>query len=380
MNKLSQYFDQFLTLVVSELNRGTRLVKQCTSGRTTFSIKEQILFLKRLSMMLRSGMPIAVCLEMLEQESYTLSQKTIMGHLRHEVSSGKTLAQAWGLYKRHVGQFMINLVRIGESSGTLASTLEYIALELKKKHELRKQIIGALIYPLIIITATLSITVFLIVYIFPKILPIFQSMNVDLPFSTRLLIQVSGFLRAEGFWVFLLLLLVGIAYPFIRQTNFGRYYTDVTALRLPLFGRLTRYYYLANQCRTLGLLLLSEVHILEAIEITADSTEHLVYRNALQNARNALISGKMLSTELRLYPDLYPILLVQMVQAGEMTGNLSNALMYISDMYESDITDVTKNLTTLLEPLLMLCMGLCVGFIAISIITPIYGLTQHLHA
>ena len=380
MNKLSQYFDQFLTLVVSELNRGTRLVKQCTSGRMTFSIKEQILFLKRLSMMLRSGMPIAVCLEMLEQESYTLSQKTIMGHLRHEVSSGKTLAQAWGLYKRHVGQFMINLVRIGESSGTLASTLEYIALELKKKHELRKQIIGALIYPLIIITATLSITVFLIVYIFPKILPIFQSMNVDLPFSTRLLIQVSGFLRAEGFWVFLLLLLVGIAYPFIRQTNFGRYYTDVTALRLPLFGRLTRYYYLANQCRTLGLLLLSEVHILEAIEITADSTEHLVYRNALQNARNALISGKMLSTELRLYPDLYPILLVQMVQAGEMTGNLSNALMYISDMYESDITDVTKNLTTLLEPLLMLCMGLCVGFIAISIITPIYGLTQHLHA
>ena len=380
MNKLSLYFDQFLTLVVSELNRGIRLVKQCTSGRTTFSIKEQILFLKRLSMMLRSGMPIAVCLEMLEQESYTLSQKTIMGHLRHEVSSGKTLAQAWGLYKRHVGQFMINLVRIGESSGTLASTLEYIALELKKKHELRKQIIGALIYPLIIITATLSITVFLIVYIFPKILPIFQSMNVDLPFSTRLLIQVSGFLRAEGFWVFLLLLLVGIAYPFIRQTNFGRYYTDVTALRLPLFGRLTRYYYLANQCRTLGLLLLSEVHILEAIEITADSTEHLVYRNALQNARNALISGKMLSTELRLYPDLYPILLVQMVQAGEMTGNLSNALMYISDMYESDITDVTKNLTTLLEPLLMLCMGLCVGFIAISIITPIYGLTQHLHA
>ena len=379
MNNLVHHFDRFMTLLVAGLNRGAVLVRQLISKRIHFSAKEKIIFLKRLSMMLRAGIPIRVCLEMLEQESSKQSQKMLVRHLLREVSSGKTLAQALFYYQQYIGQFTLHLVRIGESSGTLVSTLEYCAVELKKKHELRKQIISALIYPVIVVTATISITIFLLVYIFPKILPIFQSMSVDLPLSTRLLIQMSHFLRVNGFWLLLVLLVIPLVYIGIRRTNWGRYHTDVIILRLPLFGTITRYYSLANQCRTLGLLLSSEVRILEAIEITTQSTEQMVYKTAFQDARNGIINGRTLSNQLRLYPRLYPVLVVQMVQAGEMTGNLSSSLLYISDIYENDISDMTKNITTLLEPMLMLFMGLCVGFIAISIITPIYGLTQYLH-
>lgn len=350
-----------------------------SSAFISFSIKEQIIFIKRLSMVLRSGMPIVQGLRMLEEEAHSRSVARIAKSLADDVSSGQSLSTALSKFEKTVGQFSINIVRVGETSGTLPENLEYIAQELKKKNELRKQVIGALIYPLVIVLATLGITTLLIVYIFPKILPIFLSLRADLPISTKILIAISGFLSSYGFFLLGGIILFGIAYGILLRLPVFHLFMDHILVRLPIFGRLSQYYNLSNTCRTLSLLLKSDVRIVLAIDIAADSLKNHAYRKALRGAAEGVMQGQRVSVQFKNSTVLFPPMLTQMMSVGESTGNLSSTLMYLSEMYESEISDWTKNLTSVLEPVLMLTMGFIVGFIAVSIITPIYGITQSLH-
>lgn len=347
---------------------------------TRFGIKEQILFAKRLSMMLTSGIPILQGLRMLEEGVSSRSSRFIMGALGDSVAKGVPLSDALKRFERIFGAFAINIVHVGETTGTLPENLNYIAHELRKKHDLTKKIVGALIYPAIIVLATVGITVMLIVYIFPKILPIFMSLKSELPLSTRSLIALSGFLSHYGLILFGAIVLISIMHM-VYMRNFVSYRLVVNRiiLKIPVFGAISRDYNLANISRTLSLLLKSDVRIVQALEIGGNSLKNEAYRRAMRHVGEGVLHGQLLSSQLRKEGNLFPPLFVQMVAVGEATGNLSESLMYLSDMYESEINDVTKNLSTILEPVLMLVMGIIVGFIAISIITPIYGITQNLH-
>lgn len=380
MNNFFYYYDAAITHLVRSGTFVLVILPKQLLKTTRFGAKEQIVFMKRFAMMLQSGMPIIICLELLGGESTKPSQKSLIAELQRHVASGSSLSSALEKRPDVWSQFVVTIVRVGESSGILADMLDYIAVELKKKRELRRQILGALLYPSIVILATLAITVFLLVVIFPKILPIFESLAAELPLSTTILIELSHLFSQYGIWIVVCVVMMGTLYTVFRQNEQFRYWSDFLLLRIPISGRLSRYYNLANLCRTMGLLLQNEVRIMTAVTIISEATTHRVYRLALLNASAELATGKTFASQLRKNPDLYPSLLIQMIQAGELTGNLSSAFLYLSEMYESDIRDTTKNLTTVLEPVLMVGMGLCVGFIAISIITPIYGITQHLHA
>jgi type II secretory pathway component PulF len=344
-----------------------------------FTIKERIVFTKRLSLLLRSGIPIVQALFMLAEGVGSTSVTRITKSLCEDIEKGLPLSKALAKFEKHVGLFYINIVRIGELSGTLPENLDYIAQELKKKHELKKQVTGALIYPAIIICATLSITTLLILYIFPKILPVFLSLKTELPLSTRILMELSAFLSTYG-WALVIILMGGaILFAFGLTRDSFRLQVDTLILRIPLFGSLSRYYNLANICRTLSILLKSDTRIVQAIDIASLSCPNKAYKRALAACANNVIAGQPLSIQFQQNPAFFPPLVTQMVRVGETTGGLSNSLLYLSDMYEEEIQTWTKNLTTILEPLLMLTMGLLVGFIAVSIITPIYGITQNLH-
>lgn len=382
MNNFLYYFDVFLTLIVRCLGHLFIFFSKNLSFKIfsfRLPIKEQIIFMKRLSMLLRSGMPILVGLEMLEVDAHTKSSKLFIRSLTNDIEAGSSLSNALEKWKRYIGCFTINLVRVGEISGTLPENLEYIALELKQRHDLHKQIIGALIYPFIIILSTISITIFLMIYIFPKIVPIFLSLNTALPFSTRLLIGMSQFIINYGFMVLGIIIVAMICYRFVHKINSIKNIKDKLWLQVPIFGKLCQYYNVATCLRTMGILLRSDVRITEAISITATSTNHNHYQAALLYVQSQVVRGQTISQSLKTFPNLFPPLVIQMIHAGEMTGNLSTTLTYLSTMYEAEIKEWTKNLSVVLEPLLMLLMGLCVGFIAISIITPIYGITQNVH-
>ncbi len=344
-----------------------------------FTTNDQIMFAKRLSMILRSGMPIMEGLGMLGDEAHTRSASYVYESLMITVSNGQPLSTGLEKFKRMFGEFGVNIIKIGEVSGTLHENLEYLADEMKRNQALRRKVIGALLYPALIVAATFGITIMLTVYIFPKIIPIFQSVKAELPWSTKALMAISKFLSADGLWLFLGLAALVVAFIFSMRM-FPRFHLlmDRILLRIPLFGKLSQYYNLANICRTTALLLKSDVRIVQAMELVANGTRNLSYRQELMNARERIIKGQKLSAQFKEKRILFPAMMSQMVTVGEQTGNLGGTFSYLAEMYEEEIGELTKSLTTLLEPVLMIIMGGVVGFIAISIITPIYSITQNL--
>lgn len=344
-----------------------------------FTLKEQIFFAKRLAFLAKAGVPMMEALIIIRGQTASKGKGKVYETIIEDVANGQDLSTAIRKYKYFLSDFGVNLIKVGETSGILAQNLTYLADELAKKDALRKKVVGALVYPAFITFATLGVVTLLTVYIFPKIMPIFTSLHVPLPFTTLALIAISEFLRAWGLLCLFIIAVLLIAYFILRArfTEF-RFHTDRAMFRIPLVGSIARSYNLANFCRTLGLMLRSGVPVAIAMDITAETTPNLVYQRAYARVAEAVIQGEPVSKQLEREPKLFPSILTHMIAVGEKTGSLAPTLGYLAEMYELEVDDQTKNLSSSIEPMLMLIMGLLVGLIAVSVITPIYGITQHL--
>jgi type IV pilus assembly protein PilC len=343
------------------------------------SLQDQILFAKRLAILMKSGVPIVECFRILKKQSRGKSVKTILDHLIKDVENGMYLSVSLSKFRKIFGEFAINIIEVGEVSGTLHDNLSYLAEELQKKQALRRKVVGAMVYPIFIVIATLAITVMLTVFLFPKILPIFASLDADLPITTKVLIFVSAMFINYGLYILIGFVLLIIGFIFLLRVPAVRIKVDHLILKLPVAGRLAQAYHMANFTRTLGILLRSEVAIVRATAITAKTTKNLVYQREFFAMAENITKGEKISTHLDRKEKLFPPMLAQMINVGEHTGNLSGSLAFLADVYEKEVDDITKNLSTILEPSLMVFMGVMVGFIAISIISPIYEITQHLN-
>lgn len=341
-------------------------------------LRDRILFVKRLSILIQSGVPIAKALNMMHSQAQNKATRRILGQIKDDVESGQSLSAGLNKFNKVFGDYSVNIVRVGEVGGTLSQNLNYLAEELRKSQELRRKITSALVYPVFIVIATLAITILLTAYVFPKIMPIFQSFNFKLPITTRILISVSTFMQHDWLYVVLGLIVLVVGTIGILKVRKLRVKIDRHTLKLPLLGNLFQSYYIANFTRTLGLLIKSDVRIVEALQIVSSTMSNLAYRDEFLAMAEELKSGSRISQFMELDTKLFPPMLTQMVAIGESTGNLSETLMYLSEMYEDELNNLTKNLSTSIEPILMIFMGLLVGFIAISIITPLYGITQNL--
>ena len=343
------------------------------------SIKDQTFLIKRLSFLIKAGIPMLESLVMIREQTRSRSHTIMLDTVIKDVSNGQNLSSSLSKFKNVFGDFAINIIGFGETSGILSENLEYLAEELKKRRALRKKIVSAFIYPAIVTIATLGITGFLMVYLFPKIIPIFSSIHMDLPLSTRIIIQLSNFTRSYGLVsLSLVLFLIITTTLIVKKYSTIHYYFDKYLLKTPIVGKIIQDYNLANSTRTIGLLLRSGITLSEALPITMKTTQNLVYKNEFKNLSTMINRGEKMSTYLKKHRWLFPDILTQVIYVGERSGNLSNSLIYLSEMYEAEVDDFTKNISGLIEPILMIFMGLMVGFIAVSIISPIYGITQHL--
>lgn len=315
-------------------------------------------------------------IKIIRKESRSKALSRIMDQLIIDISNGQFLSASLEKFKNVFGNLFINIIRVGESTGILPENLNYLADELKKKQELKRKVVGAMIYPAVIVLATLGITGLLTIYVFPKILPVFESMHVKLPLSTRILIGTSHALTNYGGYL-LLGLIAFLAIIFgLTRVRVIRFYFHRFLLLIPVFGTMVQDVNLANFCRTLGLTLKSGVRVVEAINITAESISNLVYKKRLMDLAEAVSRGEAFAPYFAKYRHIFPIMVSQMVSVGETSGNLSETLLYLSDFYDSEVSEATKNLSNVLEPILMVTMGVVVGFVAISIITPIYEITS----
>jgi len=227
--------------------------------------------------------------------------------------------------------------------------------------------------------ATIGIVIMLTAYVFPKILPIFSSFKADLPWSTKVLISITA--ATQKYWLIYLIALLALVFitVILLRVPRIRLATDRLLLHLPIIGPMLQDYYIANFARTFSLLLKSELEIIQTLNIVGNTLGNFAYKQAFSQIAQKVARGESLSKNMTKDKLLFPPLVSQLVGVGEMTGNLDSSLMYLSEMYEDEMNNATKNLTTSIEPALMIFMGIFVGFIALAIITPIYGITQNLH-
>jgi type IV pilus assembly protein PilC len=340
------------------------------------SSREKIMFAKHLSIMLDSGIPLREALEVMGGQVSSKSLRAMLRVMMHDLTDGFTLSSSLSKFPRAFKPFSVNIVRVGEASGTLSNALRYQSVQLEKANELRGKIRGALFYPFIILIGAVGIGSYLSFYLLPRLIPLFKSLDVPLPLTTRLLLATSEFLVQNWIWV-----LVGMAVFFatasiLYRIRPVRYLVHRAILRIPVLGRLSRAIQVAFFTRILGTLLSSGVQIVEAISVTADSASNLVYRRELRKLAKNVERGEAITDELVKNAHLFPRIATGMVKVGDRTGKLSESLMNAAEFSEREVDDLTKNLSTLIEPFTLILVGALVGFIALSIVTPIYQLTE----
>ena len=340
-------------------------------------LQEKINFARHLSLVTKAGLPIFGGLQIIKSQTDNKILKKIVNSLIEDVSNGKFLADGLQKYQNIFGEFYINIIRVGEVSGTLSKNLLYLAEELQKSKAMRSKIRSAMVYPVVILVATVGVTGFLAFFVFPKLLPILTGLNVKLPITTVIMIAFVNFLQVYFFYIVVgvIVFVVG-ARMLIDKIKPIRYAVDRSLLSLPALGSFSMSINVSNFCRVLGILLKSGVKIVEALEITSNTMGNFAYRMFILKAKEEVRKGGQLSAYLAKEKSLFPPLVSGMIRVGEDTGNLEDNLDYISEYYADELDTRLKALTSIIEPLLLLVMGFIVGFIALAIITPIYSISQ----
>lgn len=332
-------------------------------------------FTRQLAIMLNAGLTLVDCFSILEKQTKKQSLLELIQNLNKEVLAGNTFSSALQKNPTHFSNLYVALIKSGEASGKLSDILLKLADNLEKQREFQNKIKGALTYPVVVLIGMVAVMFVMITFVMPKLLNLYKDFNIDLPMTTKLLIAVSGF--SATFWPLILLALFGGLYFIQRYLNTkqGKYLFDSFILKLPVVGTLVQISSLVDTTRTLAILIGSGVSILDGLSIVIETTGNVIYKNSFHNILKQVEKGFSFGTALN-NEGIFPPILVQMATVGEQTGKLDDTLMRISHYFEAESEMTIKTLTTLIEPLILVILGLGVGFLVISVITPIYNLTS----
>lgn len=342
----------------------------------SISSRDKVEFAKNLAIMTKSGLTINEALGTLADQAKSKTFKNIIERLQKDVESGTSLSDSFSKEKDTFGAVFISLIKVGERSGTLSESLVFLSDWLERDSDLRQEIKSATLYPKIVFGATLAMGGGLTVYILPKLVPLFSQLRVDLPITTKLLLKFSVFM--QQYWYIVLLLLVGLYFglSFIQKFKSIRRAFDTFYIRAPVIHGLVIDYQLALVAQLFFTLLKSGIPIRESIEITSEAVTNLNYQEALEKIKNRVVSGVKLSIAMADYPRLFPKNMISIIAVGEKSGTIDISLEYLAEYYVKEVKVKTKKLPTVLEPVLLLFIAVVVGFIALSIIMPIYSLTS----
>lgn len=339
---------------------------------------ELIIMIKNLSGMLKAGLSLARALAVLQKQTKNVSLNKVLVSLSDEINSGGTLSDGLAKHPKVFSKLFISMTKAGEESGNLSDALNDVGINLEKANALTKKVKGALMYPAVIMFAMAVIGIFMFAFVVPTLAKTFTEMNVKLPASTQFIIFLGNLFSDH--LILSLLMLVGIAggIVFLFRAKFMEKYIDFMVLRLPVIGNLAKELNTARTARTISSLLASGVSITRSIEITADVVQNIYYKKVLMQARDAVEKGSPFSQVFEENLALYPVMMTEMIQVGEETGKLSDMLLQIALFYETEVSNKTKDLSTIIEPILMLVVGAGVGFFAISMITPLYSIMDNI--
>lgn len=371
--------------VSKKVKKQKKVPESSTSKKKSFTLPfqkvqavEQILFARHLALMLKAGLPLWEGIQTLRDQAKDKHFKRILDQVLIDVNQGSSLAEALQKFPRDFTDLFVNMIRIGEESGSLEENLNHLAEQLGKAEKLKKSVKSAMMYPAIIVIAAFGIGFVMAFFILPKLVAFLKGLNIALPLATRILLAVADFGQDYGYVFIIAPIVFVILFRLLLKIRSFKYAIHSLLLRLPIAGKIIKKLNMAYFSRTLGTLLRSGVTIVDAINTTSDVTRNLVYRDIYTSIATKVRSGGTIAGILVTKDTLFPLVGARMIEIGERTGSLEETLLYLADYYEDEVNEQLNSLSTIIEPILLIAIGLGVAFVALAIITPIYGITQGL--
>jgi type IV pilus assembly protein PilC len=339
---------------------------------------QKVFFAEHLRVMVRSGIALADALKTLAEQTTNKRFKKILSEIKTSLEAGETLSQNLARYPSIFSKTFVSMVSAGEISGTLEINLEELANQMKKEHQLRSRIKSALSYPVIIVISTVGIMILMMVYVLPRLLGIFEEFKATLPLPTLILISVVDFIQKHGILTAIIALAVILGIALFCRTKIGKKIFHKMFLVAPIIGPVSQKINLARFSRTFSSLLKTDIPVVQSLEITADTLSNVHYKKAVLEAAEEIKRGLNIAEVIHKYPALFPPLVTQMISIGEKSGTVDVLLNELANFYEEEVDDTTKSLSSVIEPLLILFLGVVIGGIAIAVIMPMYTLTQQI--
>lgn len=339
---------------------------------------DKITFVRNIGNMLEAGLSLSRAINVIERQVTKPKMQSTCRALISSISAGKSFHESLEMHPKVFSTLVVSMVKAGEESGNLSESLRHVSLQMEKTYLLNKKVKGAMMYPGVILTVMFLIGILMMIYVVPGLTKTFTDLKVDLPVSTQIILGISAFL--QNYYVFAFLGFVALIFAFIYgiKTKPGKRALDFTVLKIPVISPIIKEANAARTTRTMSSLLSSGVDLLQAVKITGDVLQNTYYKDIMRRTETVVEKGEPLSTIFSQETRLYPVFVGEMVSVGEETGKLATMLLGVATFYENEVEQKTKDLSTIIEPMLMVFIGGAVGFFAVSMITPMYSVMNNL--
>lgn len=344
----------------------------------TVPLKEKMVFARNLSVMVASGLTVSRAINNLAIQTQNVTFKEVLLDIYEEVQGGKSLSEGLAKYPNIFGELFINMVKVGETAGNLDEVLKIVAVQLEKEHDLKSKVKGAMIYPVVILTVMFVIGIIMLTTVLPKLLGVFKDMDAKLPVMTQMIVDLSDMLRNNGVMVAVAFIGVVIFLQYFLRQEIGKKTLSFVSIRIPIFSPIVKQVNCARFSRIYSSLLKSGVGSVEALKIISNTLSNYYYKKAILGSVDDIQKGVSLSKVLADHQDIFPVLVSQIVQVGEETGKTETVLLQLAEFYEDEVDQVTKNMSAIIEPLLMVIIGGAVGFFAVAMLQPMYSLMDNI--
>jgi len=340
------------------------------------SLKEKLFFVRNLQVMISAGISIPKALNSLAEQTKNKRFKKILLNLAEEITKGKNFSEAILSFPDVFSEFFQNMIKVGEETGNLENVLLKVAEQMEREYELKNRVVGALIYPAVILTFMVLEGIFMLAFVVPKLSQAFKELGVSLPFTTKIVISLGDFFGKYWYFLLLFVFLIFFLFQFLKKTEGFKKFIDKIFLSLPIISPIVKNLNSAFFARSLSTLFSSGVPIVNSLEITSNTLDNFYFKSVLRGGIERIKKGEKLSQILKNYPNIFPQTVIEMMAVGEETGQTAEVLGKLADFFEEEVTNATKNLVSVIEPLIMILVGAVVGFFAVSMVQPMYSMMQ----
>lgn len=339
--------------------------------------RDVILFCRQFSTMIDAGLPIIQCMDILHAQQENATFKKMLKNIKEQVESGMTLADSLKKYPQQFDDLFVNMVAAGEAGGILDTILRRLSAYMEKAAKLKSQVKGAMTYPIVTLIIAVAVVAIILVFVIPVFEEMFADMGGALPTPTLIVVAMSEFVKSKIHWIIIGFFLFVFAFRKYYKTEKGRRMVDATMLKLPVFGMLLRKVAVAKFTRTMGTMLSSGVAILEALDIVAKTSGNKTIERAIYTVRSGIAEGRTMADPLA-ESGVFPAMVCQMISVGESTGALDSMLQKIADFYEEEVDQAVENLTSLIEPFMLVFLGVVIGGLVIAMYLPVFKMAGSL--